>query len=762
MPSGQAVEPMSGQNAAQLVELARSCRAATRAVSLYPTEHPAIRASLARLSGICERALEAGPWFLTVTPSEILLGGRRLPRPDAGVGELADLLHGHQIGQLVVHGGADGELWLKFVRLLATPIEDLQRQGGIARVWATTGGRPIEIREVDYGAVLRERESGDEASWDLILKNCLQGDSVDLDEGALRMLAELAGNPDKLAELARRLEEQGAEEGAVRTAAAALLAVLRSVIEMIARTEPDRLDPILTSMTLAAGRFSPDIMMELLASRGENGAAPSIDLAGEILARLNDTRIAGFVANSVIVSRGATARLAEAFLALVPEPDRRHHLLGLAREEVATSPLGGDKEFDRLWQGVEDLLGSYTDEAYVSKDYAQELTTARTKATEIDVITDDPPDRIAAWLATVSDAAVRALDLQLLLDLLTREGDGIRWREISELVVTHVDDLLLVGDFAAAAQLVSGLAAVTVDDTQTGRQPAALVAIDRLINGQALVHIVYHLQAIDDEDFRHVKALCLSLGAGVIRPLAEMLAAQERARVRQRLTDLLLAFGVLGRQSAEQLKSSPNPSVRRVAVHLLREFGGREALPDLESLLDDAEPHVQRDAVRAILLIGTDDAYSVLERALRSGSAQSRDTILHQLDTAGDERAAPLFSYIVRRGDYRKALRPIYLRAVGALGRFGSDEAIDALKLGLYRGEWWAPFRTAVLRAAAARSLRQIGTPPAMEVLLEATERGPRGVRAAARPQLARAPKNGEGKRPESHVNNGQTGMPSP
>jgi hypothetical protein len=723
MASEPLAEPLSTQEGAQLVELARSCRAAARAVSLYPAEHPAITTSLGRLSGICERALQAAPWLLTVAPGEILLDGRRLPRPDSGVSELAELLHQHQIGELVVHTGADAELWLKFLRLLATPTEDLQRQGGIARVWATTGGRPIEIRELDYGAVMRERASGDEVSWDAILKNCLQGDSIELDERTLRMLAEIAGDPEQLVALARRLEEQGGEQGVIRSPAAALLAILRGVVEMISRTDPERLDPILTNMSVAVGRFSADVMLELLASQRNKADAPAVDLTGEILTRLNDTRIAGFVANSVVVSRGATARLAEAFLALVPEPDRRHHLLGLAREEVAGSALGSENDFDRLWQGVEDLLGSYTDDAYVSKDYEQDLTTARTRASEIDVITDDPPDRIAGWLATVSDTAVRVLDLQLLLDLLTHEGDGIRWREISELVVTHVDDLLLIGDFGAAAQLVSGLSAVTVDDTQTGRQPAALVALDRLITGQALVHVVYHLQAIDDEDFNHVKALCLALGAGVIRPLAEMLAVQERARVRQRLTDLLLAFGALGRHSAEQLKNSANPSVRRVAVHLLREFGGTEALPDLASLLDDAEPHVQREAVRAILLIGTDEAYSVLARALRSGSAQSRETILHLLDTAGDERAAPLFSYIVRRGDYRKGLRAIYLRAVNALGRLGGDEAIDALKLALYRGEWWTPFRTATLRAAAAAALGQIDAPRAAEVLQEAAAR---------------------------------------
>jgi hypothetical protein len=737
--SGQAVPPLVGEDALRLVDLARSCRAAARAVGLYPPEHPAIRNSLGRLAAICDRALHAGPWVLTVSPSEILLDGRRLPKPDSGVVELAGLLHERQIGEIKLKNGADGETWLKFLRVLATPVDDLRREGGIARVWATSGGQPIEIRELDYAGVLRERDSGDQASWDLILKNCLEGDSVDLDDATLKMLAEIAGDPQRLVELARRLEERAAEGGGARSAAAALLAMLKGVLEMIAQTEPARLDPLLTNVSIAAGRFSPDVMLELLACRPDPAKPSQVDLASEVAARLTDTRIAGFVANSVVTSRGATARLAEAFVALVPEPNRRRLVLDMAHDEVAASPLGSEQEFDRLWQHVENLLQSYNDDAYVSSEYAQNLTTARVRAADIDLITDDPPERVAGWLATVSDAAVRAFDLQLLLDLLKHEGDGVRWREISELVVAHVNDLLFVGDFNAAAQLVAGLTAIGVEDTQTGRQSASLVAIDHLVTGQAIGHIVFHLPAIDDDDFQHVKALCLALGPGAIRPLTEALAAQERTRARQRLTDLLLAFGVLGRQAAEQLKTSANPAVRRVAVQLLREFGGAEALPDLESLLDDAEPHVQREAVRAILLIGTDDAYAVLERALRSGSTQSRETILQQLEGVGDERSAPLFAYIIRQSGYRGALKAVYLRSIAALGRLGGDEAIDALKVALYRGEWWAPLRTAKLRGAAARALRQVATPRATEVLAEAANRGPRGVRTAARAQLAGA-----------------------
>ena len=120
----------------------------------------------------------------------------------------------------------------------------------------------------------------------------------------------------------------------------------------------------------------------------------------------------------------------------------------------------------------------------------------------------------------------------------------------------------------------------------------------------------------------------MALGAPVIRPLAEALAAEDRGRAFRRLTDVLVSFGSRGRDAVEQLKSSQNPGVRRTAIYLLRAFGGNDALPELAPLLEDADVNVQREAIRAIVTIGTDEAYGLLEKGLTSGSAGSRDAIL--------------------------------------------------------------------------------------------------------------------------------------
>jgi HEAT repeat protein len=214
------------------------------------------------------------------------------------------------------------------------------------------------------------------------------------------------------------------------------------------------------------------------------------------------------------------------------------------------------------------------------------------------------------------------------------------------------------------------------------------------------------------------------------------LSVEESGRTRERLTAILIAFGAVGRRTVERLKTSQNPAVRRTAIYLMRQFGGSEALPDLTDLLNDAESQVQREAVRAILNIGTEKAYRVLEQALATGTERSRDAIMQSISVLRDERATPLFAYILRHVDHRR-LTSTYLRAIESLGAMRDPEGIVPLAEALRKGEWWAPRRSAALRVASAGALARIGTPEAFSALEEAAAES-RRIRAAARPFLAR------------------------
>jgi HEAT repeat protein len=726
----QEIPTLDQQAATLLTEFARACKAAARAVTLYPPSHPAIHISLSRLVDTAGRLTADGPATFGVLPDNLLLDGRAAPRPDQAVRETGALLHDHMIGILKMYSTPSPEGWLPFLQLVSRPVEEVRAAGGVSRVWAATGQRYLDIEEIDYADILRDRGAGQQSRWDEIIRACLNLDSP-LDDEALRDLVETCSNAERFSEFIVALEDQG--QGGTGSKASALLRMLHGVVDLVSKTDPTKLEPLLKNIAQGLGRLSPELMLELLSSRKERADAAA-DLVLSIATRMTDQTLSSFVAKGVITQGGATTRLAQAFQALVPDKERRHALLEVAKEEVHQSPLGASDDFLDLWKNAADLLTSYSDEQYVSESYARELSGARTQALEVERVSDDPPDRIGGWVNSVGPAEIRDLDLQLLLDLLTIEKDLERWTRVTVPAVAHVEDLLLVGDFHGAVQLVAALSNAVAQETS--RKAAAAAALQHLVEGTMMAHITSHLRTVDDASVEHIKTLCYAVGPSLVTPLAEALSVEKRVNARQRLTQLLIGFGAAGRQSVEQLKGSVNPAVRRTAVYLLREFGGSEALPDLTALLGDAEPHIQREAVRAILLIGTDDAYGELQKALISGTDKTREALMAALVAMRNERAIPLFEYIVRKIDRKGPLRAVYLHAIESLGALKADQSVDLLKEALFAGEWWAPFRTAELRRTSAMALRHIGTPDALRVLDEAVERGPRGVRNAVQASL--------------------------
>jgi hypothetical protein len=721
------IEPLDQEAAARLTDFARACKAAARAVTLYPPTHPAIRLSLARLADAATRVVSQGPVVIGVMPDNLLLDGAGSTRPDQAVRETGALMHGHLIGLVKLHSSPNPDDWLPFLQILAKPFDEVRASGGVTKLWSATGQRHLELQEIDYADILRERKGQLESRWDDIVRACLILDAP-LDDETLRDLLDVCSDPERFSQFVTALEQN--DEASAASKASALLRMLRGVIDLVSRSDPGRIETILRSVAQGFGTLSPELLLELL-STDEGRADKAADLVLQIAGRMTDGTLGSFVARAVVTQGGATTRLAQAFQTLVPDAGRRAGVLEIARAEVADSPLGNTEGFQQLWQNATDMLTSYSDEQWVSQEYARELSGARTQALQVEGVSDDPPERISTWVTSVGPTEIRALDLLLLVDLMTIEADPERWLNMMAPVVSHIEDLLLVGDFDGAMWLLTMVAEQA--DIDGAHKAAANAALSKLIGGAMMTHLVSHLRTVDDRTAEQIKKLCYITGPMIIKPLAEALAVEQRTNVRQRFTQILLGFGADGRKAVEQLRGSVNPAVRRTAIHLLREFGGSDALPDLTALINDTEPHVQRDAVRAILSIGTEEAYAELQRALATGTDQTREALTGALVAMRSERAIPLFEYIVRKIDRRGPLRSVYLRAVESLGALKAEQTIDLLKEALYSGEWWAPLRTSEMRRTVAAALRQIGTPQALQVLHEAVSSGPRGVRSAVK-----------------------------
>ena len=740
-----APEPLDSHGAARLTEFAQRCGAATRAVSLYPAGHPAVRAAMTRLLETAASVTGGSPLQLTVLPEGLLLDGRAPEKPDPAVSELARLLRQHRIGRLILHDGGDADTWQTLLGLLGRAPAGVSEAGGIGHLWSDAGGLTtarqrdsVQLHEVDYERLLAGRGLGDPVALEEVFDRLLSGQTDHLDPQARSTLGVIVRDPATLDRFASELATRAGGSDAAQVDG--VLHLLRAAAHLEAEDGGTPDDEALANLASMLSGLSAATMADLLDRRGSPAAmVGQRDAVRAVADRMAPADVAAFVSDSIVADQGASHRLAEAFQALVPDLDERRQLLSLAGRQAAASPLGQTDAFPNIWKRAEMLLTSYRDEQFVHEQYARELNRARTQAIEVEGLGDDPADRIDSWLDTVSDAELRVLDLQLLCDLLAVERDPDRWRDIADTACTYIEDLTRSGDLAWTLRLLDAVVCERPDGDTPAGGPLAAVAIaacDRLVAGPAVGHALARLRGGDDATLTQVRRLCETLGADIVTSLAEALATERDARVRRALRDLLVGFAGRGRAAVRQLLDAPDWEVRQTAAFLLREFSGNDGLDELGRLLADTEPLVQREAIRAVVSAGDSAAYQVLAGALTASPARQRATLIQQLTSERDERAVPLCRYLLAHIDHRAAT-DVYVATIETLGAVGGTGVIEPLRDVLYLGDWWAPFRTQALRKAAAQALRHTRMPAAEQVLRDAAERGPWGVRAAARPQLA-------------------------
>lgn len=732
--AGRHDEPLSAELTRLVSAFARTCRAAARAIALYPAEHPAAASALTQVVEAARAAAADTEIRLTVFPDTLAVDGRRPARADAAVGELAALLHAHQVGQLAISPQSDDGDWRRFLSLLGLPPDQTRQRGGLAALWASEGQTRIAARQIDYSGLLRERISGERATWEAIVRECLEDDAHACDDWMLDLVLEILDGPEQIDRLLEAVAERAPQDGARGPLMVAGL--LQAVAQFVARTQPDQLEPVLASMAHTTATMPLTTLAPIASARSDIRRPELAKFIGALAKRMTDASLADRVVQEYRGRTSPPGLIGETISNLVPDVDRRSSILSLARHALEHAP-GLAAAPTRSQDHVEQLLAGHDDRPFVSDAYAVELQRAAERAIDLDRDPTDPGPRIAEWTSTVSEDQVRRLDAQLLVDLMQMKRDVSVWREVASLAVARTHVLVVLGDFHAASFLVGSLRRQQADHPVPEIREAAQHVTAEILSPDLMRHVASHLDTTDATVVESGKQFCQALGTAVIPRLAETLSREERERPRRHLIDILTGFGAPGRQAVERLMKSSSAAVRRTAVQLLQEFGGHDALPELESLLNDEESHVQREATRAIAQLGVEAAYESLTQALTRGSDRSREAITTVLWSLPSEESAPLLAYLVTHADLGGSMWLVHERAVRRLGTVGGPVAVQALGEVMERGRFFAPVRTAALRRQAAEALARIGTSNAVALLKAAAADGPWGVRRAARAALA-------------------------
>lgn len=721
--------------------LARALVTAARSWTLYPPDHPAVGGSVDRLRRALAEVAAGQGVLLGVTPETLLVEG--IAAPAGGpIAEAAGWLHHRDILQLSFAPAVPSAALHAFLSLLAEDIGSVRGKGGPAKAWAANGQASIGIEQIDFSSVFEERDVKHPARrkddlWRSIVRAVTDRRKT-LDEAVQRRLFEISSDSVAIGELAQDvIAPNFAADGSpmLTSQAAAVIAAYRHLVGIVDVMEPARRAEVMHNLAAATSTLDPRVVLHMLGGpeEGDPGGAGGV-ASGEIKRGLadafDDYKVAQLLATTLAIDGQASDRLAGVFDTIAPDEPRKLRVLTLTKSLLSEMSFGRTGHFQTLWTSMEELLRTYNERPFVSRQYKTGLGHVGGRADAM--AAGELPEDLVGLIDTLGQDNVRRLSAILLVDLLTLERDPTRAHDLARDVAALGEDLLLAGDYESALTVTRALA-------EQGANAAAVtsegsrVALDGLVETMAFHETIDMLDEMTEAEATLVAAICEAIGPAAIDALRLLLDVEALTTGRARATAIVEKYGRRAVSRIAPLVASNHWYARVNAAELLGRLGSPEAVPLLQPLLRGGDGRVMRAAVRALSSINDPAAARSVHTVLRAATGEQRRAVVEALVAERDPRVVPVLVCILNESDPLGADHQIVLETLAAVASVGRDEAVPHVARLMRRRSWLARKKVRALKQASLQTLHSIGTPAAAGAIGEAAANGDRLLRKLAR-----------------------------
>jgi len=725
---------LSPELARGVLQLAQAVVGAARTRTLYPTEHPSVALSAGRLSETIATAFGSAIISISITPDTLLIEGAAADRTQQAISDAARLLHDCDIIQLTFIGDVPREAVDTLLNVLTLDPSDRRTRGGPSAIWKNEGHPSIAIDQIDYQKVLeREQAAADFAEpqkrddvWrSLVLSIAAAGDHAQLDERAEQRLLAIAGSSLAVGDLALAvMEPKCAPDGSpmVTSQAAAVLAAFRHLTRIVSVKSPERLPSVMTNLASAAAtRLDPHVLMQVMQTPDDPN--DQIAVVRGVASAFDDTKVAQLLATALALDGQASDRLATIFNTIAPDADRKRRVLTLTRNLLSETDFGRSGHFSVLWSSMEELLVSYNDRPFVSEGYRASLDGLGARAERLASM--ELPAELNEWMLTLGQENVRALSVQLLIDLIAIERDEARIANIADDMEALAEDLLMAGAYTDAKTVTRTLALRAGQPKTVGRD-ACRRALDRLGESLAMRDTTALIGEADESSWGSIREIVSLVGVASVESLRHVVMVETETTGSTRAADLIVGFGAPAVSRLAPLVDDSRWFVQRMAARLLGRVGTPEAVPLLLPLVRRSDARVVRDAVVALGAIDDPAAARAIHTVLRMATGDRRRAIVEALVADRDPRVVPMLARIVAESEPLGRDHDMVLDAVAAMGRVGSEQAVPALSLLILRRAFFGRRKLRALKERGVDALKRIGGPKAMTAINDAATKGDR------------------------------------
>jgi HEAT repeat protein len=700
----------------------RELSTATKVVSFYPPEHPAVRVAVDRfLSTITGLLATQAEIELGFAEAGVLHGGEFLPDNDRTLQTFAAFLLNRGVARLTLRRGLEAETFTSFLRFLSSEPARISQEGGLARFLESRGIHTLQVAEIDLEKLLAsesegvdpEVPEGDKGAWKRIIGDFLRSPGDRATEGIKSLIQTLANDGAKLQEL---MQELGAESSRD------LPRLMGRLAEEVKKEFPETVEPFLSRLGESLLQLPSRLRMDLVLHKIPLSDGTS-DLMQEVCGKMTDPMIVEMVASFLETEGQLSPRLFAVCTKVFAARGRTAPYFGPVTAFLQRQ--AGSAELGRIWQSLQGLLVE-SDQDYLSDTYRATLDTISRQPGELDAAVLNALAAAPGYADAFTPEGIASHACRVVLHALDSGLDESQTDSLRD----DIDRRVRRMSGRACLPLLSEAVRVLSEPRESDLMAPTRAALDHRLKSAAeqMVKIFRdEFERLSEEERAREIRSFKELGGLAAQALLDGLAVEENWEIRK---GLLSALTAVGRPAVPLLlKRLGDPSwylVRNVAL-LLGQIGGQSLVEPLAGLLQHDEPRVRREAAGSLGKIGGPRAVGHLRRAVLDsevGTVAAR--VLGEIDR---ENTVAMFTKRLSRTGLLIFDDAPVREAIAVLGEMEAAEAVPLLSRILNQGLWIPIAKGDGVRTQAAQALQRIGTSDALEAIRRASRSSRRVVR---------------------------------
>ena len=723
---------LSPELARGLLQLARALLAAVRNWTLYPPDHPTVRASVERLSDAIQQTTAGAIFSIGITPQTLLIEGASADAGQGGISEAAALLHDRDLLRITFVGDVPPEAVHALLQMLSLDAAERRARGGPAKIWESEGHPSIQLEQIDYASLLA-RDEGVVAEpakrddlWKSIVLTITNALTV-FDEAAQQRILAIAESAPDIGDLATAVAApRCAMDGSpmITSQAAAVLAAYRHLTGIVSAKAADRMPEVMNNLATASLQLDPHVVMQVLQTEDDPKATTQI--VKGLASAFDDTKVAQLLATALAIDGQASDRLATIFNTIAPDEERKERVMTLTRTLLSETDFGKAGQFQTLWSSMEELLVSYNDKPFVSESYRSALDGVGGRAERMATV--ELPPELPDWMTSLGQESVRTLSVQMLVDLMSIETDAKRAAEIAEDMAALAEDLLMAGAYDDAKSVVAALTTRASTPGAMGRDACRQV-LDRLGDSLAMRDTVSILGDIDDAAWDALKTIITRIGPATISALITVVASEKETLASRRASSVIVGFGKPAVSRLAPLVSDDRWYAQLAGATILGAIASPEAVPLLQPLLRKSDPRVAQAAVAALGKIDDPAAARAVQTVLRAATGDLRGAVIDALVADKDPRVVPMLARVIAESEPLGKDHEVVLETISALAKVGSDAAVPTLVTMARVKRFFGGRKLKMLKEGAVDAMARIGGKKASAAMDELAKSGDRALK---------------------------------